>query len=76
MTEEETFRRLRSLTPLEAEIIYDKVWTECCIELESYGADISGGIPIDMLRERSDIKLKPYGWTFDMLFDWNMGRLE
>lgn len=71
MNEDDTFKKLKSATPEEIEVIYQRVWTDCCIELESYGADISGGIPIPMIRERCDKAFKPYGWSYSKLFPWN-----
>ncbi len=71
MSEEDTFRKIKGLEKWQAEIIYQRVWTECCVELESQGKDISGGIPIILLRPRVDEALKPYSWTYDMLFPWN-----
>lgn len=77
MNEDDTFNKLKSLTPLQAEVIFQKVWIEIAQELEAMGDDSSkGGVPIVLLRERVDIKLKPYGWTYDKLFPWTAGQVS
>ena len=72
MDEEDTFKKIKGLTPEEAEKLFQIVWTELYIELEStIGHNVAGGLPIMLLRERCDERLKPYGWSFDRLFPWN-----
>ena len=73
MNEDDTFRKLKSLTEAEVEVLYQKIWIQLSIELESQGVDISGGIPASIIRERCDDEFKPYGWTYDRLFPWNAG---
>ncbi len=71
MSEEDTFKKIKGLEKWQAEIIYQQVWIECCTELEQNGIDISGGIPIAFLRSKVDVALKPYSWTYDMVFHGN-----
>lgn len=73
MNENDTFSVLKGISREEAEAIYQKIWIESCADLDAEGIDITGGIPIHVLRERCDLQLKRYGWSYDKLFPWNIG---
>ena len=66
-SEEDTFKRLQGLTAEEAMLIHESVYYSIVDELGG-----SNSVPISLLRERSDYALKPFGWTYDKLFNWGM----
>lgn len=66
-TEDDTFKRLKSITRDEAELIYCHVYMDLA-EQANRADGTSTGIPISMIRDRLDPELLPYGWSFDKLF--------
>lgn len=69
--EVEVFKRLRGITHTEALAIHREIYDKL---IDERGA--SDGIPIRLLRERCDIALAPYGWTYDRLFTWSASKLQ
>lgn len=67
-TEDDTYKRLKSITKEEAEALCDQVYTDLCIDLELEGYDTKNGVPFQRLSDRADVILKPYGWTYDRLY--------
>lgn len=56
-TEDDTYKRLRGLTFDEVDRIVERVVQ-----------DSNGEVSINVLRDRADAILVPYGWTFDKFF--------
>lgn len=68
MNEHDTFIKLKSLTKEEAERLSEQVYTDLCIDLECEGVSPLNGVPFNMMKDRVDMVLKPYGWTYDRLY--------
>lgn len=76
MDEEFTFKRLQGLTREEAEAIFEDVFREVVTELTEIGASVTGGIPYSLLSERTNERLKPYGWSHERLFPIDSGNFS
>lgn len=64
MDEEDTYNRLKGLTEVQADHMFQQVW----IELNEEMGHPTGGLPMAVIKERLDPLLKPYGWSYDKLF--------
>lgn len=73
MTEDDTFRRLKSLTVEESLQLFHEVYKEAAQSMEAEGIDTSSGIPIFLIRHEVDAKLKPYGLDFSTVFPYISG---
>ena len=67
LSEDDTFRMLKSITAEEANEIYNNEYIKLATELGHPEA----GLPVALLRARLDPILKPYGWSHDKLFKLN-----
>ena len=59
MTEDDTFKRLKGLTRIEADVLYNHYY--------KLGMDSPDTHTIGDVRDFVDKKLRLYGWTCDML---------
>ncbi len=64
-SEDAVYKVLKGISKEEAEAIYESIYYNLVDELGAVN-----GVPISLLRERADFKLRPYGWTYDKLFPW------
>lgn len=71
-TEDDTFRMLKSLTEEEAMELFYKVYNEFLIDLGNPGT----GVSLSLIAPLIDLKLKPYGWSFNKLFSVGEGNFS
>lgn len=76
MNEDNTYKRLKGLTKEEALDIFEDVFREVVTELTEMGASVTGGIPYSLLSERTNERLKPYGWSHERLFPIEPGEFS
>jgi hypothetical protein len=67
-TEDDTFKRLKSLTIEEALQIFHNVYHEALSSMEADGIDVTAGIPIFLIRHEIDERLKPYGLSWEVVY--------
>ena len=70
MNEDDTFKKLKSLTMEEALTLFHEVYKEAAKSMEAEGIDTSAGIPIFLIRHEVDARLKPYGLDFSTVFPY------
>lgn len=73
-TEDDTFKRLKSLTREEAEKIQSRIFLEIATEQGRVNSEGHAEVSLGIFRERVDRELLPYGWSLDRLFQ--IDRLE
>ena len=64
-TEEDTYKKLKGLTQNEAITIFAEVYVRISEQLGLGGGDL----PIHVIRAEVDAELKPYGWSYDKIFE-------
>ena len=64
-TEEDTYKRLKGLTQDEAITIFGSIYVRISEELGRAGGDL----PVHLIRVAVDAELKPYGWSYDKIFE-------
>jgi len=70
MTEEDTIKRLKSITRQEAEAIHQEEFGKL-VEEAGYAPNYQGymEVPYPELSKRVNERLNPYGWTFERLIE-------
>ncbi len=71
-TEEDTYKKLKGLTTDEAIAIFAVAYVKLAEELGKAGGDL----PIHLVRFRVDAELKPYGWSYDKIFEGILDELD
>jgi len=64
-TEDDTYKRLKSLTQGEAIAIFASAYVRVAVQLGQQAVNV----PIHLVRDAVDVELKPYGWSYNRIFE-------